>query len=123
DELQGINEDLEGSFFGIGVEFSIVRDTIQVTSVIEGGPAEKAGVHIGDKLIKVEDSLVAGTHISSEKIIKMLRGKQYSKVLVTLLPAAEEAEKKVIIERDIIPLYSVEASLMLDSATAYIKID
>lgn len=123
DELQTVNEDLEGSFFGIGVEFSIVRDTIQITSIIESGPAQRAGVDIGDQLIKVGDSTVAGTHITSERIIKMLRGKQHSKVLVTLQSSINNRQKKVIIERDIIPLYSVEANLMLDHTTGYIKIN
>ncbi|HTM67329.1 MAG TPA: S41 family peptidase [Flavipsychrobacter sp.] len=123
DELQSVNEDLEGSFFGIGVEFSIIKDTIQVTSVIEGGPAQRAGVDIGDKLIKVGDSVVAGTGITSDRIIKMLRGKQHSKVLVTLQSAFRPGQKRVIIERDAIPLYSVEANLMLDNQTAYIRIN
>jgi len=123
DELETVTEDLEGSFFGIGVEFSIVKDTIQVTSVVEGGPAQRAGVDIGDKLIKVGDSTVAGNSITSERIIKMLRGKQHSKVLVTLQPALNAGQKKVIIERDAIPLYSVEASLMLDASTGYVKIN
>ncbi len=123
EELQSINEDLEGSFFGIGVEFSIIRDTIQVTQVIENGPAQRAGVDIGDKLIKVEDSVVAGTGINSDRIIKMLRGKQHSKVLVTLMPSDTDRVKKVVIERNAIPLYSVEASIMLDTSTGYIKIN
>ncbi len=123
DQLQTVNEDLEGSFFGIGVEFSIVEDTIQVTSVVDEGPAQRAGVNIGDKLIKVGDSVVAGTGISSERIIHMLRGKQHSKVLVTLQPAFDDAQKKVVIERDAIPLYSVDASILLDPNTGYIKIN
>jgi len=121
-EMQGVTEDLEGSFFGIGVEFSILRDTIQVTSIIESGPAQRAGVDVGDKLLKVGDSVVAGTGISSERIIKMLRGKQHSKVLVTLQPATGTNQKRVVIERDAIPFVSVEASLLLDPHTAYIKI-
>ncbi len=122
-EMQSVTEDLEGSFFGIGVEFSIVRDTIQVTSVIESGPAQRAGVDIGDKLIKVGDSVVAGTGISSDRIIKMLRGKQHSKVLVTLQPAMNSTQKKVVIERDAIPLYSVEANFMIEPNVGYIKIN
>lgn len=123
DQMQSVTEDLEGSFFGIGVEFSILRDTIQVTSVVEGGPAQRAGVDIGDKLIKVGDSIVAGKNVTSDRIIKMLRGAQHSKVLVTLQPASDSSQKNVIIERDAIPLYSVEANLMLDAQTAYIKIN
>lgn len=122
DELDAINEDLEGSFFGIGVEFSIIRDTIQVTSVIEDGPASRSGVETGDQLIKVGDSVVAGTGITSERIIKMLKGKQYSRVLVTLKQHGGQ-QKVVTIKRDVIPLYSVEASIMLDSITGYIKIN
>src|SRR5690606_1465354 len=85
DKLQSINEELDGSFFGIGVEFSIVKDTIQITSVVEDGPAEVAGIQIGDKLIKVGDSVVAGTSITSTRIIKMLKGKQFSRVFLTMM--------------------------------------
>lgn len=123
DKLQTVNEDLDGSFFGIGVEFSIVRDTIQVTSVVENGPAQRSGVDIGDQLIKVGDSIVAGTKISSERIIKMLRGKQHSKVLVTLLSQPDRKAKKIIIERDTIPIYSVEANIMLNKSIGYIRLN
>jgi carboxyl-terminal processing protease len=123
EELQEVNEDLEGSFFGIGVEFSIVKDTIQVTSIVEGGPAEKAGVEAGDQLIKVEDSIVAGKGITSPRIIKMLRGEQYSKVNLTLRSPYSSKLKKAVIERDAIPIYSVDASLMLDSVTGFIRIN
>lgn len=122
DELEEVNDDLEGSFFGIGVEFSIIRDTIQVTSVIDDGPAARAGVEKGDLLLKVGDSVVAGTGISSDKIIKMLRGKQYSNVLVTLMQPGGDV-RRVTIKRDVVPLYSVEASLMLDSITGFVKIN
>lgn len=123
EQLQSVNEDLEGSFFGIGVEFSILKDTIQVTAVVEDGPAERVGVETGDQLIKVGDSVVAGVNITSERIISMLRGKQYSKVPVMLKSAATGKMKNVIIQRDAIPLYSVEASIMLNANTGYIKIN
>lgn len=123
EELQGVNEDLEGSFFGIGVEFSIIRDTIEVTSVIEEGPASRTGVNIGDKFIKVNDSLVAGIGITSEGIIKKLRGKQYSRVVLTLKDAMTGRLRNVPIDRDVVPIYSVDATLMLDNTTGYIKIN
>lgn len=122
-EYDEMNEALDGSFFGIGVEFSIVRDTIQVTSVIEDGPANIAGVEVGDQLIKVGDSIVAGNGITSERIIRLLKGKQYSKVYVTLLEPQKEKIKTVQIKRDIVPVYSVVADIMLDSITGYIKIN
>jgi len=123
DELEGANEDLEGGFFGIGVEFAIVRDTIEVTSVIQGGPAERAGVEVGDQLIKVGDSIVAGRKITSEHIISMLKGKQNSRVYVTMQDAYTSRQRQVAITRDVVPIYSVESSLMLDSITGFIKIN
>lgn len=122
DKLQAVNEDLDGSFFGIGVEFSIVRDTIQITSVVENGPAEVAGIQIGDKLIKVGDSAVAGTGITSSRIIKMLKGKQFSRVFLTMMEPAGNAQRVVTLKRDAIPKYSIEAAVMLDEITGIIKI-
>lgn len=122
-EYDEMNEELDGSFFGIGVEFSIIRDTIQVTSVIDEGPANMAGVEVGDQLIKVGDSVVAGKNITSERIIKMLKGKQYSKVYVTLLQPYDNKIKTIQIKRDVVPVYSVVADIMLDSVTGYIRIN
>lgn len=122
-ELTSINEDLSGSFSGIGVEFSIGSDTIRVTSIIEGGPAEKVGVEAGDQLIKVGDSVVAGVGITSDRIISMLRGKQHSQVVVSMLSSTTGKLKNIIIERDAVPIYSVEASVMLGVNTGYIKIN
>ena len=123
EEVEGINNDLEGGFSGIGIEFSIVRDTIDVTSVIENGPAGHAGVVIGDQLIKVGDSVVAGKNITAERITGLLKGKQHSSVDITLKLASNSSFKKLPIIRDIIPTYSVEASIMLDSVTGFIKIN
>jgi carboxyl-terminal processing protease len=122
-ELQEVNEDLEGSFFGIGVEFSIVKDTIQVTSVVPDGPASKVNIEVGDQIIKVGDSLVAGTRITSERIIKMLRGKEHTKVLVVIHSPLSARTRNVTIERGSIPLYSLDASFMLDPSTGYIRIN
>ena len=123
EDLQGVNDDLDGGFSGIGVEFSILRDTIGITSVIENGPASRAGIHTGDQLVKVGDSIVAGNGINSDRIIHLLKGKQRSKVLVTLRMPESNSLKEVPIIRDIIPIYSVDASLMLDNNTGYIKIN
>lgn len=123
EDLQGVNDELDGGFSGIGVEFAIVRDTISVTSVVDGGPSARAGLSVGDQLIKVGDSLVAGNSINSSRIMHLLRGKQNSMVNVTLKPIASNMLKRVSITRGIIPTYSVEASIMLDDATGYIKIN
>jgi carboxyl-terminal processing protease len=123
DELQEVNNDLDGGFSGIGVEFSILKDTVEVTSVVENGPASKAGITAGDKIIRVGDSLVAGTGITSDRIISLLRGKQNSTIQVTMKLIESGTQKKIPITRDIIPIYSVDASVMADNKTGYIKIN
>jgi carboxyl-terminal processing protease len=123
DELQEVNDDLGGGFSGIGVEFSILRDTIEVTSVVEKGPADKSGVVTGDQIIKVGDSLVAGNGISSEGIMGLLRGAQNSVVDITFRKVTDGKLKKTDITRGIIPIYSIDAALMLDEKTGYIKIN
>ena len=123
DELAAVNEDLDGSFFGIGIEFAIIDDTIRVTSVIPKGPSEKVGLVVGDAILKVEDSLVAGNNITSDRIVKLLRGQQHTKVKVSLLNCINHQSRLVTIERDEIPLVSLDAAIMLDDHTGYIKIN
>ncbi len=123
EEVQGVNDDLDGGFSGIGVEFSIIRDTIEVTNVIENGPSAHAGVETGDQFIKVGDSLVAGINITSGRIIRLLKGRQHSDIFVTIRRPGIDSLKHFPITRDIIPIYSVDASIMLDSITGFIKIN
>ena len=123
EELQGINDDLDGGFSGIGVEFSILRDTIEVTSVTDNGPSARAGMEVGDQLIKVDDSEVAGIGITSDRIIHLLKGKQHSMVQVQVKRASNGELRRLPITRDIIPVYSVDASIMLDGVTGFIKIN
>ncbi len=116
-------EIMEGNFEGIGIEFSIVNDTIQVVTPISGGPSEQAGVSAGDKIIKINDTLVAGIKITNDMVMKKLKGKKDTKVRVTML---KNGTKKLItytIKRDKIPLHSVDAGFMLDGQTGYIKIN
>ncbi len=123
EDLQDATEDLEGGFSGIGVEFSIVRDTINVTAVIDKGPANAAGLNVGDQLLKVGDTVVAGVNITAQRITHLLKGKQKTKVSVTLKQISSGEPRVVSITRDMIPLHSVEASLMLDATTGYMKIN
>ncbi len=123
EELESVNEDLEGSFSGIGIEFSILRDTLEVTSVIKNGPAYKAGMIAGDQILKVDDSLVAGNGITSDRIMKLLRGQQNSLVDLTVRKISDNKVAAVTIKRDMVPIYSVDAALMLDQKTGYIKIN
>ncbi|MCF8465458.1 MAG: S41 family peptidase [Flavobacteriales bacterium] len=121
-ELEATNEQLEGNFDGIGVEFNIINDTIVVVAPINDGPSEKLGIRSGDRIVTIEDSLVAGTGIKNQDVISMLRGERGSKVKVEI---ARRGVKKLIpfsIERDKIPIYSVDAGYMIDDVIGYIKI-
>lgn len=123
DKLAGVNEELQGSFYGIGVEYAIVHDTLGITAVVQDGPASKAGIIPGDKLIKIRDTTVAGVGISTDKIVNMLRGEQKTTVDVTIKKVATGLLKEVPITRDDVPLYSVDAGIMLDKTTGFIKIN
>ena len=84
EDLQGVNEDLAGKFYGIGVEFTIFNDTINLINILKDGPGFKAGLQTGDKFIKVEDSIVAGIKIDGDKVRKLLRGDKGDKVNLTI---------------------------------------
>jgi carboxyl-terminal processing protease len=119
--VEEINEDLQGNFEGIGVEFFIIDDTVHVTNVLSGGPSDKAGLQVGDKFLKVGDSVVAGKTINGDKIKNFLRGVGGSKVQVTVLRNGKQIQ--AAITRGTIPLYSVDASYMIDTATGYIHLN
>jgi carboxyl-terminal processing protease len=116
-----MNEDLQGNFEGIGVEFQILSDTVNVTNVLPGGPSDKAGLLVGDQIIRVNDSLVAGNGISVERIKKFLRGPGASLVNVTMF--RNHSPKSFTIRRGIIPLPALDASYMLDRESGYIRIN
>lgn len=117
--LSDVNEDLQGNFQGIGIEFQIFKDTVNVVNVLSGGPSDKAGLMVGDKFLKVGDSVVAGK-ISSEGIRKLLRGPGGSKVRVEVLRAA--VKKQLEIERGLIPLPSLDAAYLTAPGTGYIRL-
>ncbi|MFY0253968.1 S41 family peptidase [Chitinophaga sp. 30R24] len=119
-QLEGINEDMEGNFEGIGIEFNITADTVNVVSVLSGGPSEAAGLQTGDKILKVNDSLVAGNSITPEGIRRILRGPAGSIVNTVILRQQEELQ--VPIKRGVIPLYSIDASYMVAPEVGYLKI-
>jgi carboxyl-terminal processing protease len=123
-ELSEVNEDLEGNFEGIGVEFQIFDDTVNVMNVLSGGPSEKAGLQVGDKFIKVGDSLVAGNGITNDRIRNLLRGPGASQVIVTLIRASQPGKPiRAIITRGTIPLPSLDAAYMINKETGYIRLN
>ncbi len=121
-DLDAINEDLEGNFQGIGIEFQIINDTVNVMNVIADGPSYKAGVQIGDKIISVNDTVnLTGKNISTDEVRKELRGPDGSNVMIAVLRGS--SKQKIKITRGIIPLYSLDAAYMLNSTTGYIKLN
>jgi carboxyl-terminal processing protease len=121
EQLQNVNEDLAGKFYGIGVEFNIFSDTINVTNVLPDGPGFKAGLLTGDKFLKVEDSVVTGKQMDGDKMRKLLRGEGGSTVAITILRGA--AQQKITVTRGTIPLSSLDASYMMDNGVGYIRLN
>lgn len=122
-DLSAINEPMEGSFDGIGVEFNLLDDTILVVAPISGGPSQRVGIRSGDKIVSVDGDTIAGTGLENEDVFKLLRGKSGTKVTVGILRKGENNLIDFEITRDKIPIYSVDVSYMIDDETAYLKIN
>ena len=122
EQLAGINEELEGNFEGVGIQFIIKEDTIYVVDALEGGPSQKAGVRAGDKIIQIEDSLVAGIEITNDDVIRHLKGKKGSSVELSVKRPGSSKLLPFKIIRDKIPIYSVDASHMLKDDVGYVRI-
>ena len=122
EEFDAMNDPLLGGFEGIGVQFRIEKDTVAIVSVIKGGPSEKVGILAGDRIVRVDDSLVAGTKLKNEDVMRMLKGPKGTKVKVQMLRRGVEGLLPFTITRDVIPTYSVEIAYMLDSQTGYLKL-
>jgi carboxyl-terminal processing protease len=122
-EAVEMNEDLQGNFEGIGVEFQIFDDTVNVMNVLAGGPSDKANLKVGDKFLKVGDSVVAGNGISNDRIRKLLRGPGASEVVITLRRVGTPTPLQVKITRGTIPLPSVDVAYMIDKDKGYIRIN
>jgi carboxyl-terminal processing protease len=122
-DLARANEPLQGNFEGIGISFNMLTDTILVISTIPGGPSEKMGLLPGDKILYVNDSLVAGKHISDEQVMGMLKGPKGTVVRIKILRSGQKELLPFEITRDKIPIYSIDVSYMVNSHTGYIKIN
>ncbi|MGB0367889.1 MAG: S41 family peptidase [Flavobacteriales bacterium] len=121
-ELESTNDPLNGNFDGIGVEFNIISDTIVVVAPITGGPSEKLGIRSGDRIVTIEDSLIAGIGITNKDVISMLRGERGTKVKVEIYRRGEQDLIPFSIKRDKIPIYSVDTGYMVEDGIGYIKI-
>lgn len=122
-ELKKMNEPLIGNFEGVGIQFNILHDTLVVVSPIPGGPSEKVGIQAGDKIIEVDKESIAGVGLQNSDVQDKLRGKKGTKVTVAIMRRGEKDLLKFTITRDEIPIYSVDASYMVDDEIGYIKIN
>ena len=122
EELKEINEQLTGEFEGIGVSFNILEDTIFIVGTIQGGPSERVGIMAGDRIIQVNEENVAGIGITNSGVQKRLKGKKGTEVDVTVYRKSVDRELDFTIIRDKIPVYSLDASYMVDDKIGYLKL-
>lgn len=123
EEVDELNEPLQGNFEGIGVSFNILNDTVYIIAPIAGGPSDKVGVMPGDRIIQVDGKNIAGIGISSDKVYSLLRGKKGSKVTISV--QRHDVPQRIDFEiiRDRIPIYSVDATYQVSDDIGYIKIN
>jgi len=120
-ENKAMMESLEGAFEGVGIQFSIMNDTIMVISTVSGGPSEKQGIRAGDRIVTVDGKNVAGIGIQNDEVMKMLRGKKKTTVVIGIL--RQGSVNDYTVTRDVIPTYTLDISYMVDDHTGYIKIN
>lgn len=122
EEVKEMNEPLQGNFDGIGISFNMTTDTLYVMEVISGGPSQKVGLMPGDKIISVNDTLISGVKMKTQDVIKRLRGPKGTVVNVKILRRGTPELLDFRIVRDKIPIYSIDASYMVDKETGYIRL-
>ena len=121
-DVQTATDDLKGSFSGVGIEFVIRKDTIHIQNVIEGGPAESAGLLAGDKIVSVDGKPFVGKEVTNEEAMRRLKGPRGTKVKIGVLRYRQKDVKYYTVTRDDITTSSISATYMLDKNTGYIKI-
>jgi len=123
EEVDRVNEPLEGSFEGVGIQFQMLEDTLLVVQTISGCPAAKVGVLPGDRIIYIGNQLIAGVKMQNSDIMKKLRGPKGTEVTVKILRGGNSELMEFTIVRDKIPIYSVDATYMIGKDIGYIKIN
>ena len=121
-DVQQVNDDMKGSFSGVGIEFLIREDTIHMQGVIKNGPAEQAGILAGDKIVSVDGKPFVGKEVTNEEAMHRLKGPKDTKVKIGIIRYGHKGVKNFTITRGDIPQKSVSAVYMLDENTGYIKI-
>jgi carboxyl-terminal processing protease len=122
EEFNEVNDPLLGNFDGIGVQFRLEKDTVYIINTIPGGPSAKAGILAGDRIVKVEEKLIAGVKASNNDVMKLLKGERGTKVNVSILRRGVKELLRFELVRDVIPTYSIDIAFMPEPSTGYIKI-
>lgn len=122
EEVKRLNEPLQGNFDGIGIQFNMATDTLFVIQPVSGGPSEKVGILAGDRIIEVNDTVIAGVKMSMEEVMRRLRGKKGTKVNVKVMRRGSDGLIPFTIKRDKIPVYSLDASYMVNKQVGYIRV-
>lgn len=121
-DVEAANQDLQGSFSGVGIQFVIRQDTIHVQNVIQNGPAERAGILAGDKIVMVDDQTFVGKAVTNQEAMKRLKGPKNTKVKIGVLRYGHSKPQSFVVMRGDIPIKSVSATYMIDDKTGYIRI-
>ena len=122
-DMTRVNEELVGNFGGIGVQFYKYLDTVTVVKVVPGGPSERAGLQDGDRIVRVNDSLVAGVNMNTDDIMKLMRGEVGTDVELTIVRRGADKEIRSRVTRGNIPIKSVAVSYMADDTTGFVKVN
>ncbi len=121
-KLEEVNSELEGSFSGVGIQFTIQEDTIHVNSVVSGGPAEKVGLMAGDRIVTVDDSLFVGKDLTNEKAMRTLKGPKGSQVKLGVKRITEKELLDFVVTRGDIPQNTIDAAYMISNDFGYVQI-
>ncbi len=122
-DMQEVHEEMQGNFGGIGVQFSIHNDTVQVIDVVSGGPSSRLGILPGDRIVTVNDSVIAGVDIKNQDVLTVLRGEKGTKVRIGVKRKSIQDLIEFEITRGDIPIYSVDVSYMIDETTGFVKVN
>ena len=121
-DAQAVADDLKGSFSGVGIEFTIRKDTIHVQNVVQNGPAKKAGILAGDKIVSVDGKTFVGKIVTQEEAMRRLKGPKDTKVKIGVVRYGQKGVKNFTVTRGDIPQKSISATYMIDEHTGYIKV-
>ncbi|MGL5919608.1 MAG: S41 family peptidase, partial [Bacteroidales bacterium] len=122
-EFEAANEDLEGSFSGIGVQFSIMNDSVMIVDVVSGGPSEKVGLMPGDRIVNINDTAFVGPKVTNESVFKKLRGDKGSKVKLSIKRATSKSLLDFTITRGDIPVNSIDITYQPAPGVGMIKVN